>query len=457
MGKRMVCLFVLLLVGRVSALQLITDNQFQTGVNVLDPVTGAVQGPMQYTTANGAPIWKLAQWGSQASVYGSTPTVLGSGAYKWANLYKVVVMGPTDTVDSDLKLTVNSISEYGGVYRQSGDSWPALLISQRISEPNGNIGVGAPWIDELTSLDFDIGAKLVYANNVYSNGYNSLIHAAQFLVYFTLQNLNTSSSGYGNYMWFGLRLYDDRDPLPGLAVKQDVGTGKLIYNVGIEPFCTNGLVLGQWKDISGDILPLIKAGLQEAWSQGYLTNSMSYADYKIGGMNMGWEVPGLSCVTMQVDNFGLEAYGLYWPEPYQFNVDGDAEGWSSSNLTDQGAPGPANGVWIFTASVNDPKLTGPVIRADSGMYPKVKVRMANAGNPVAASVAQIFWKRVGDTSFTEGRSKKVNIGNGGGWVEYTFDMTGDPDWQGEITQLRLDPIYYGDGHAVGVDYIYFSE
>ncbi|QHI69166.1 hypothetical protein [Tichowtungia aerotolerans] len=456
MKKQSIGAVLFIAAGWCSAFELITDNRFQTGLNALDPDTGAVEGEIQYTTANGDPAWKLAQWNSQASVYGQSPSVLQSGAYQWANLYKAIVMGPTNTADSDLKLTVNSINEHNGVYQTNNDERPAMLVSQKISEPNGHIGVASPWISEMTELNFNVDAKLCYANHIYTNGYNSLIHAAQFLVYFTVQNLNTSSLDYGEYLWFGLRLYDDRVDLPGLAVKEDIGTGKLIYNIGIEPFCTNGLALGAWKNISGDLLPYVEDALDAAWQLGYLTNSMTYNDYKIGAMNMGWEVPGLSCVAMQVKNFGLETYGLYFPKPYEFNVNGDREDWAFANLTEV-YDGPYNGVWIFTASQSGPQLIGPEILVDAEMYPKVIVKMANAGNPAAASVAQLFWKCTGDTSFSEARSKKVNIGNGGGWVEYTFDMTNDPDWHDEIIQLRLDPIYYGDGHAVGIDYIRFSE
>ena len=45
------------------------------------------------------------------------------------------------------------------------------------------------------------------------------------------------------------------------------------------------------------------------------------------------------------------------------------------------------------------------------------------------------------------------VGNGGGWKEYVFDVGGNTNWTGEITQLRFDPVLYGDGHSVGVDYI----
>ncbi|RKX44161.1 MAG: hypothetical protein DRP64_07030, partial [Verrucomicrobia bacterium] len=34
-----------------------------------------------------------------------------------------------------------------------------------------------------------------------------------------------------------------------------------------------------------------------------------------------------------------------------------------------------------------------------------------------------------------------------------FDMDSNPEWNGEIVQLRLDPIASGDGQPIGVDYI----
>jgi hypothetical protein len=54
------------------------------------------------------------------------------------------------------------------------------------------------------------------------------------------------------------------------------------------------------------MLPHIKNGLKYAWSHGYLTESQTMGDYKIGAMNIGWEVPGLSDVEMQFKNLGVE-------------------------------------------------------------------------------------------------------------------------------------------------------
>jgi hypothetical protein len=218
-----------------------------------------------------------------------------------------------------------------------------LLLAQRISEPTGWIAAYGPAIADLHEVIVNLELKLLQADHVYTNGYSSSLHAAQFLLYFTIQNLKGSSAGFGDYLWFGLRFYDDREALPGLFVIEDLGTGKLIYNIGIAPFCDTGMRTGEWKRVTGDLLPHIKLALQEAWSRSYLTDSLDFADYKIGAMNLGWEVPGLSDVAMQVRNFDVQAYGLDFAKPWEWNSDGDDEGWSLTNASDVGAIGPLSG------------------------------------------------------------------------------------------------------------------
>lgn len=436
--------------------QLISDNRFQAGVSVMNPTGGAVEGPLQFTTKSGPPTWTLAQWLSHASIYGTTPAILSTGAYKWSNAYKYVTISPLNTTDSDLTLYVDSIAEYGGVYRDgSTKDWPHLLVAQGITSGTGAYGDNSPALSNLSELNFNLDANLKSAYNQYTSGYNSSRHAAQFLVYFTVQNRNKLSAGYGKYIWFGLTIYDDRYPLPNLHVSNDAGTQTLIYNIGIQPFTSTGLSVGVWKNIHGDILPHIKAALQKAWDLGYLGDSHNLADYKLGGMNMGWEVPGLSRVTMQVRYFRVEAVGPFFPKDYEFNANGDKQGWTGLHLTDTNG-GPLGGIWTFTASEGDPQLLGPAIRVNADRYTKVSVKMMNNGNPAGTSTAQLFWKVNGVTSFSEALSKKVTVTNDGVYAEYTFDMTNDPDWQGEITQLRLDPLGSGDGHPIAIDYIRFD-
>lgn len=290
-----------------SPLQLLTDQNFQKGFNVLHPSTGVIQGALQYTSANGTPVWNLAQWYSQSSIYGASPTTLASGSSQFANSDKAVTMGPTTSTDGSLIFAMNGQNEFGNVYRGATDPFPAMLADLKIADPDGWLGTTTPFLSSLSSVQFNIDAKLLYHARNQTTGYNAAIHAVQFSCTFLIQNLNPASSGYGKSMYFLVMLYDDRYAVPSQSISEDLFTGKLIYDVGITPFSTTGLSTGVWKNINGDLLPLIKNGLTEAWSRGFLTESQSYADYKISLFTMGIECPGLNILTMQVKNLSLIA------------------------------------------------------------------------------------------------------------------------------------------------------
>ena len=42
-----------------------------------------------------------------------------------------------------------------------------------------------------------------------------------------------------------------------------------------------------------------------AWSKGFLTASRTLSDYRIAGMNLGWEVPGVFDASAQVRDLSL--------------------------------------------------------------------------------------------------------------------------------------------------------
>lgn len=342
----------MLLSARVFAVELVIDPHLHRGVSWNDPTTTERQDyPLQFTTNNGTPLWVLGESLSLNSPGFNVPaTVRPSGAYQWTNSYRGLVMGPANTADSDLLLTVNSLNEYGGVYRTNGQAWPNLYMSQRITKPaNGStLGFEAtnnfPWLTDISKLRFSIEANLTYASNRhdYATGYNTGLHAAQYLVWLTVQNLGknpdgSNKPGYGDYLWFGMGLYDDRYPLPGMSAMLDKGTGKLIYNIGISNFTTAGLQVGQWQTLTGDLYPHITNALNVAWTwsqthpgeTNFLSGSTNYGDYKLGGLLQGWEVPGLSIVTMQTRNLSVQLYGTDYPETNVFADD--------FNRTDTGA------------------------------------------------------------------------------------------------------------------------
>ena len=291
----------------IAPLQLLTDQSFQKGFNVLHPTTGAIQGPLQYTTANGSPIWNLAQWYSQSSIYAATPSTLVSGSSQFANLDKAITIGPSSSTDGSLIFAINGQHEFNNIYRGATDPFPAMLADLKIADPDGWLGSSTPFLGSLSSVQFNLDAKLLYHARNQTTGYNPAIHAVQFSCTFLIQNLNPASTGYGKSMYFLVMLFDDRYAVPAQSISTDLFTGKLIYDVGITPFSTTGLTVGQWKNINGNLLPLIKNGLTEAWSRGILTESQNYNDYKISLFTMGIECPGLNILTMQVRNLSLIA------------------------------------------------------------------------------------------------------------------------------------------------------
>ena len=62
----------------------------------------------------------------------------------------------------------------------------------------------------------------------------------------------------------------------------------------------------EWIRIDKELMPLFQEALETAWQRGFLTESRDLADYRITGMNLGWEVPGLFDVEMQVRDLSLE-------------------------------------------------------------------------------------------------------------------------------------------------------
>jgi hypothetical protein len=51
----------------------------------------------------------------------------------------------------------------------------------------------------------------------------------------------------------------------------------------------------------------LREALETAWQRGFLTESKNLADYRISGMNIGWEVPGIFDVEMQLRKLSLKA------------------------------------------------------------------------------------------------------------------------------------------------------
>lgn len=466
--------------------ELISDRTFKTGFSAYNPCldvqkTNTVDGILQYTGHAGPPIWTLAQWSSHASIAGTPPTVLTTGAYQWngasttlapgayewRDAYKSIAFGPASA--TDVVLSVDSEAEYGGEFRAGGNlpygpDWPHLIIGQRVSNPNGQFGENSPSLDELKALIMHVELKLLQAknnhdNDIYGTPYDQDKHMSIFYIGIPVQNLNITSPDYGKVISFGIMVYNDRanfsNSLNGnLFYRSFEG----IYQIGM-PFTTSLLQLNQWKTLHGDILPYILDAFDYAKSVGAVAADAQRSDFKVGNLGLSWEVSGLSKVSIHARNYSLKAIGPAFPPAYDFNSTGNKEGWTSYNITDNSTSG---GKWNFvtlSSGGNDPQLVSPDMRVDADEFKQVRIRMMNL-NPAPNQQAELFWKRTTnnatDTTFSSTRHITRPISSDGSYAEIIFDMTGAPNWDGEINQIRIDPVIQSSGQPIAIDYIHFD-
>lgn len=280
--------------------ELVGDPHFALGFRVQDPTPGkvVVTGVIQPPAVTEPPIWSLAQWSSRHSIQGAPATTLASGAVEWANAAKSIRIGAPGTEDADLTLAVNTSAEYTQV-RVPKDPWVHLLVQQRFGDQ--------PAVSELDALRVRLSVRLVGSKLYDEARYDPRIHAAQFLLYLNVQNLNRASKGYGDFLYFGVPLYDNRSPNGTRRFTAPDQAGKFIFNPPSSEYLARTPHCGEWVTVDRDVLPLILEGLQAAWDRGFLLGSKDLSDYRIAAMNMGWEIPGPFDATMQVRDFSVRA------------------------------------------------------------------------------------------------------------------------------------------------------
>ncbi len=277
--------------------ELLDDNRFLEGFNTYPVNPSATPiGSLVPPTATGSPVWRLAEWYTQQLLANVPPTMTAWGA-EWANAYKRVVIG-----DGFLELAVDADAEWGGQYRQAGEPWPHLLVAQEIYEDSAASSNTPIYQYESVTLSLDL--EIVHTNHIQEAGYDPGLHACQFLMYITLQNRDQTHDDYGNFIWFGLPFYDDRYASVDENIAVDSGTGKYMFRMASESFMPQSLHDVDSVSVAVDLLSFMKTAVQDAIAQGILT-SPDLDDYFLGGMNMGFEVPGRSVATIRVRDLSL--------------------------------------------------------------------------------------------------------------------------------------------------------
>ncbi len=282
--------------------ELIRDPHFRAGFNLVEPTPGrrVIYGRLagRSSTTETEPVWDLDQWSSRFPLEAASLETPRPGVRRWKNDGKVVTRGEAGTDEADLTLRVNAISEYRGRARKSGEPWVHLLVEQSFLQ--------TPSLADLASARLQIEARLRASEPRRTADYDPGLHAAQFQMFLMVQNRNHASRGYGRLLWFGIPLFDDRARFPKAHQAQDTGgTSMFIFTPAGDTYAKRSAHDREWIRIDYDLQPLLREAVSTAWRRGFLTESHDWSDYRLTGMNLGWEVPGLFDVEMQVRGLSL--------------------------------------------------------------------------------------------------------------------------------------------------------
>ena len=200
-----------------------------------------------------------------------------------------------------IKMGITTSKEYDRP-RQFNEFWPHLLLEQEF--------VKKPYLKDISKVILRFDGKLNSSELRMSQvEYNKGLHAAQFQLFLTIQNRNTKSAYYGDFLWFGVPFYDNRYTVIPLYAAQDAAkgdaSGKFIYSISSADVSKTSFQSKQRISVAIDIYPHIVKAIELAKTRGYLTGSF-FDEFQISGMNIGWEIPGTFDVEFEYENFDIQ-------------------------------------------------------------------------------------------------------------------------------------------------------
>jgi hypothetical protein len=89
----------------------------------------------------------------------------------------------------------------------------------------------------------------------------------------------------------------------------------------------------------------------------------------------------------------------------------------------------------------DPYLLSPVVSVPAADYPRIEISLANNAGDTGA---KIYFTTANNPDFDEGKAVGFATTSDGVLRVYVVDMSDNPNWQGTITRLRVDPVEAGN-------------
>ncbi|HEY0828963.1 MAG TPA: hypothetical protein VGE40_12770 [Bacilli bacterium] len=137
------------------------------------------------------------------------------------------------------------------------------------------------------------------------------------------------------------------------------------------------------------------------------------------------------------------------PTAWEFNTDGNLEGWTMmSQVTGEVSGGSLN----LTITGSNPYMHSPnYLNMDAGKFKLLKIRMKNS---TTSTSANIYWITDSDSTYNESKKKNITINAlDTGYTEYVVDLNSHSGWSGVIKQIRVNPEYGAAVGTVNIDYI----
>lgn len=285
-----------------ETIDLIDDYQFTSkiglqGVSSTEPSVKAYLDPFNSKTNKS--YWQLAEWGSKYDLINVKPIInKQDSSVSYFNKSKGVSFKRTND-ELIISLEVLGSQEIDSA-RKSSDNFPGILLGQKLKSPIR--------INNFKELLLTLDCKLINVENHMNSKYSEALHTAQITLYFSLGNANIHSKGYGDYLWFGIPIYDYRFEIIESSWMQDTGiegaTQKFIYIPAARDFYSGSMHDKEWKMIKKDISKYLKEAFLKAKEMGYLRIS-NYEDMALTSTNFGWEMPGIFDGEFEFKNLRL--------------------------------------------------------------------------------------------------------------------------------------------------------
>ncbi len=291
---------------------LFADPYMKKGIAVTD-ADGNAQNSLVFPDSSGVPEWSFAQWFTKYDIsdYYKRSYSDGGATFTYKSKGKTVngayVPAKVLTVNSakaTVYMELNAEAEYDEP-RKDGEGWPHTLLSQDFSN-------NLVHVSECKELIMRMDYTITKCEDKMNGSANAGLHCAQFVWYITLQNRTAGHPDFGEYVWFGLNLWDNRNEGKPSAEwgAQDAGkddaTGKFIYHPASDKFLPNGLCpsVGQKTEVTFAVLQSARRSFELAQERGYLKNT-AWEDLYVGGMNFGFENTGTYNSAVQIDTVNV--------------------------------------------------------------------------------------------------------------------------------------------------------